>query len=163
MNYNLDNRSMLKKVSDPWIFGQEDSQRIKHLMLSLMKQNNGIGLAANQIGLNKQIFAMGAENHQEMPKPFILFNPKIIEHKGNKHKAVEGCLSYPNLWLEIERYNNLLVEYQDENGNFHNLELFDLASKCFQHELEHLSGICFIDKVSRLKLQLAMKKLRKLQ
>lgn len=163
MEYNLSNRSMLKQVSQPWTFDNDESVKLKSLMLDIMIANNGIGLAANQIGLDKQVFVMGADNSLDLPKPFILFNPKVLEFKGTTSKNKEGCLSFPNLWLDIERNRHIIVEYQDEEANIKELELFNLAAICFQHELDHLSGICFVDKVSQLKLQLAMKKMRKLR
>lgn len=162
MNFSLSDRSKLKIESTPWVFGEDDSEKLKNIMIQLMISNRGIGLAANQIGLDKNVFVMGSENMIDFPRPFILFNPRILEFKGTSYIDKEGCLSFPNLWLDVERNSKILVEYFDEKGDHHVTEFSDLAARCFQHELDHLNGVCFIDKVSRLKLQFAMKKMRKI-
>ena len=73
----------------------------------------------------------------------------------------EGCLSYPGLWLNIKRPKKIIAEWQSSKGDTITAELDGLIARCFQHEYDHLDGVCFVDKVSQMKLQLAMKKLRK--
>ncbi len=126
-----------------------DTERIKTDMLGVMKQNNGIGLAANQVNIPYRLFVM-------IDKIYI--NPEILEFDKEQVLYKEGCLSFPNLWLSIKRPKNVLVRYQDEKQNYHEHHLEDFHARCFQHELDHLNGICFTYRVSKLKLQMALKR-----
>jgi peptide deformylase len=163
MQYNLNDRSALKNVSDAWDFSVDpDAQSLETHMIDLMLSNNGIGLAANQIGLNKRVFVTGHLDNKEFPKPFALFNPIIIEKSEEMVLDKEGCLSFPGLYLSIKRPRWVKIEYQDSQGERQTLSADGYFSKCIQHEIDHLDGVCFIDKVSAMKLQLANKKLRKI-
>lgn len=162
MQYNLNDRSALKHISDAWNFSVDsDAKSLETYMIGLMLSNNGIGLAANQIGLNKRVFVMGHLDNKEFPKPFALFNPIIIEKSEEMVLDKEGCLSFPGLYLSIKRPKWVKIEYQDSQGERQTLSADGYLSKCIQHEIDHLDGVCFIDKVSAMKLQLANKKLRK--
>ena len=162
MEYKLGPHESLTEVSTPWEFGIDgDAEQLERELISFMLENKGIGLAANQVGLTKSVFVMGSENIKGFPAPFAVFNPRIIESSTDLIIDQEGCLSYPNLWLMVKRPNWIKVEYQDSKGNTHEVEMTGYLSKCFQHEYDHLNGICFVDRVSQMKLQLAMKKLRK--
>lgn len=162
MEFKLGPHDTLVEVSTPWVFGQDgDAELLEQSMIEFMTANFGIGLAANQIGLAKRVFVIGSKNIERFPEPFAVFNPKILEVSEETILDKEGCLSYPGLWLSIKRPAVIKVEFQDSKGNTHEAALSGLIARCFQHELEHLDGICFVDKVSPLKLQLAMKKLRK--
>jgi peptide deformylase len=111
--------------------------------------------------MNKRVFVMGSNDIAEFPKPFALFNPCILEVSKEMSTFKEGCLSYPGLYLNIKRPSKIVAEYQDSDANIHTVEMDGYVARCFQHELDHLNGICFVDIVSPLKLQLGMKKLRK--
>lgn len=162
MDLSLKNRSQLKTPSTDWIFEDTNqSAKIEKLMIQIMLENQGIGLAANQIGLDKKVFVMGSYRTKNLPEPFALFNPEIIEHSDDLELYNEGCLSFPDLFLSIKRPRAVKVRFQDALGSTEICELSDLSARCFQHELDHLYGICFIDKVSQLKLQYAYRKLRK--
>jgi len=130
-------------------------------MIEFMLAENGIGLAANQIGLSKRVFAMGSYSIPGFPEPFAVFNPRILDTSEETTVFQEGCLSYPGLYLNITRPAKITAEYQDSSANLHTVEMDGYVARCFQHELDHLNGVCFVDIVSPLKLQLAMKKLRK--
>jgi peptide deformylase len=162
MEFKLGPQETLTQVSTPWVFGvDEDAEVLEQAMCNFMIENHGIGLAANQIGLAKRVFVMGSNNIDGFPKPFALFNPKVLEASDETTHDKEGCLSYPDLWLSVKRPAVIRVEYQDSKGTTHEAAMSGLIARCFQHELDHLDGVCFVDKVSTLKLQLAMKKLRK--
>jgi len=162
MDFKLDRHDTLYEKSTDWVFGEDgDPYEIERSMIDFMIDNKGIGLAANQIGLNKRLFVMGSYNIPGFPQPFALFNPKIIETSENTVLDKEGCLSFPGIYLSIKRPEWVIAEYQDSAGNFIEAKFDGYLGKCFQHELDHLDGICFIDKVSKMKLQLAMKKIRK--
>jgi peptide deformylase len=162
MEYKLGPHQSLVTVSDPWDFAtDQDPEQLEHDMIDFMIKNRGIGLAANQIGLTKRVFVMGSDNMPGFPRPFALFNPLIIEQSQESVLDQEGCLSYPGLYLSVKRPAWVVAAYQDSQGTVREVKIDGYLSKCFQHELDHLNGICFVDKVSQLKLNLAMKKLRK--
>lgn len=161
-NFALGQHESLKIISDPWDFSNDgDAELLERQMINFMIENHGIGLAANQINIAKRVFVMGSNVQEEFPIPFAIFNPKILELSEKLILDTEGCLSFPGLWLSIKRPEWVLATYQDSQGNHKEIKLHGYAAKCFQHELDHLDGICFVDKVSKLKLQLATKRLRK--
>lgn len=160
--FKLGPHESLTQESRNWDFKSEDGADVlESAMCNFMTENNGIGLAANQIGLTKRVFVMGSHNIEGFPKPFALFNPEIIESSEEQLVEKEGCLSYPDLWLSIKRPAVIKVRYQNSKGDIIEAGMSGLIARCFQHELDHLNGICFVDKVSQLKLQLAMKKIIK--
>ncbi len=162
MELNLGAHQSLVEKSTNWNFNVDgDAALFEKSLCDFMIANNGIGLAANQINITKRVFVMGSENISGFPKPFALFNPKILETSKETTLDKEGCLSYPGLFLMIKRPVWVVAEYQDREGNIKEIKVDGYLSKCFQHEYDHLDGVCFVDKVSQLKLQLAMKKLRK--
>ncbi len=162
MEFKLGPHDSLVEVSTPWEFGADgDAEALEKSMIDFMIESKGIGLAANQIGITKRVFVMGSNNIEGFPSPFALFNPVIKEASSELVLDEEGCLSYPGLYLKVKRPTWVLAEYQDSRGNTHEIKVDGYISKCFQHELDHLNGVCFVDRVSQMKLQLAMKKLRK--
>lgn len=162
MEYSLGIHESLKIKSSEWNFNKDfDAELLEKSMINFMLENKGIGLAANQIGITKRIFVMGGYGIDSFPEPQGIFNPKILEFSDQHVEDLEGCLSYPKLWLKIKRPEIIVAEFQNSNGNVVKKEFSGLAARCFQHELDHLDGLCFVDKVSKLKLQLAMKKQRK--
>ena len=165
MEFKLGPHESLAQPSTEWLFdspeSKEQAQELENAMIDFMVENKGIGLAANQIGITKRVFTMGSNNIEGFPFPFAAFNPKIVSASHEEDLTEEGCLSYPDLWLKVKRPTNIVVEYQDCDSNTHTVEMSGLIARCFQHELDHLNGVCFVDKVSPMRLQLAMKKLRK--
>lgn len=138
-----------------------DPVLLEEQMIELMIQNNGLGLSANQVGLEARVFVMTTQNIKELFTPFAVFNPSILEVSKDTELGEEGCLSFPNLFFKVKRYSNILVEFFDRDNKKHIIRFTGIDSRVFQHELDHLNGICFIDKISKLKLDLAKKKLRK--
>lgn len=164
MEFKLGPHDTLVQSSTPWNFDLDgDAEQLEKDMCDFMIASGGIGLAANQIGLAKRVFVMGSNNIPGFPAPFALFNPRIIEASTDLVLDQEGCLSYPGLFLTVKRPSWVVAEYQDSQGNIKEIKIDGYLSKCFQHELDHLDGICFVDKVSQMKLNLAMKKLRKIK
>lgn len=147
----------LRKVSDPWDFEKDgDPTELIRAMTKIMFENNGIGLAAPQVGVNKRIFIMG--NHEKL---IACINPEIFE-SSEEVQSQEGCLSFPNLWLNVKRPDIVKVRYQQISGSVIEQELGGLPSRVFQHEFDHLNGICFDTKVAKVSLQLAKeRRLRK--
>ena len=125
------------------------SQKIKNLVqdiLDTMYQQNGVGLAAPQIGENLRIFVIDVSTQNEPLNPQIFINPKIIKKSGAV-VSYEGCLSFPQAFTNVRRYANVMVKAQDINGRSFVLEAKDgtLLSRCIQHEFDHLDGVLFID------------------
>lgn len=127
-------------------------------MHSLMLDQRGVGLAANQVGWGYRVFVMGGDG-----VAWFCFNPEIIEYSSSTSRAAEGCLSFPDLIIDVERPESVRVRYQDADGDFQTESLKGLWARCFQHELDHLNGVCFVDKVSSLKLNMAKRKRDKLR
>jgi len=125
---------------------------LAHSMLKFMFENNGIGLAAPQVGINKRVLVMG--NQQ---KSYVCVNPEIISVEG-KCRDQEGCLSYPGLWLHVDRAETIKVKYQDIIGREQEHEFSGVVARVFQHEYDHLNGVCFVNKVGKLSLDLAKKR-----
>jgi peptide deformylase len=148
---------VLKQKADDWNFSiHTDAVAVENEMLSLMRINRGIGLAGNQVGLLCRVFVMRTQDGRE----FGAFNPEII--KGEETVlGEEGCLSFPELFLPISRYQRIIARYLDSTGEERIIELEGIDARCFQHELDHLDGVCFTDTLSPLKLALALKKSQK--
>lgn len=152
MNLKLleENDSQLREISEEWDFEKDgDPTELVRSMTKIMFDNNGIGLAAPQCGIKKRIFIMGNQD-----KLIACINPEILE-ASEEIQAQEGCLSFPNLWLNVKRPDVIKIRYQQISGVVIEQELGGLPSRVFQHEFDHLNGICFDTKVARLSLQLA--------
>ncbi len=155
----LDPDPILKQRAEDWDFSvDQNSEEVESIMIQLMKTFNGIGLAGNQVGLLKRVFVLKLKNGSE---PFALFNPKIVSESSNIQDSEEGCLSFPNLWLGVKRPREIDVEYLDKSGNQCKIRLTGIDARCFLHELDHLNGIVFTEKVNQMQLLLARKKQRK--
>ncbi|MCQ2753890.1 MAG: peptide deformylase [bacterium] len=125
------------------------SQKIKVLiedLLDTMYKNNGVGLAAPQIGENVRVFVIDVSTNDEPLNPMVFVNPKIIKKSG-ACISNEGCLSFPNAYTSVKRYQNVMVKALDRNGRAFVLEAKDgtLLARCIQHEFDHLDGVLFID------------------
>ena len=124
------------------------SSKIKTLikdMLDTMYVNNGVGLAAPQVGENLRIFVIDVSTNDEPLNPIVFINPKIIKKSGLM-KGDEGCLSFPQAYTEVWRYKKVMVKALDRNGRPFVLEADgDLLARAIQHEYDHLDGILFVD------------------
>ena len=129
---------------------------IKRLKMT-MKLHNGIGLSANQCGVYERVFIIGTEHFQ-----IACINPKIIEKSETTIKSEEGCLSYPGLYLKIERPEWIVAEFTDENGKVKQMRFDGITARCYQHELDHMDGKKFVDYVGPVSLQMARKKQSKI-
>jgi peptide deformylase len=162
MEFKLGPHESLIQPSTNWDFTVDgDAEQLEKDMIEFMLANRGIGLAANQIGLTKRVFVMGSNTIPNFPTPFAVFNPVIKEASIESVLDQEGCLSYPDLFLTVKRPRWIVAEYQDSKGTVKEIRIDGYLSKCFQHEFDHLNGVCFVDRVSQMKLNLAMKRIRK--
>ncbi len=137
-------------------------KEIAKKMMQIMLKAPGVGLAANQIGILKQIvtiFFVDQETKKEIQ--YILFNPNIISYSQEKIVMEEGCLSFPEQFAEIERPQSIVIEYLDENNKQIKKEVSGVESRILQHEIDHLSGKLFVDYLSSLKRNIMIKKVKK--
>jgi peptide deformylase len=125
-------------------------------MKMTMKLYGGIGLSANQCGVSERMFVIGTDEFQ-----MVCINPKVIKKSETAVNNKEGCLSYPGLFLSIDRPDWIDVEYTDEFGNTKESRLEGVSAQCFLHELDHLNGIKFVTYVKPVALQMARKKQKK--
>ncbi len=163
---------VLTKVADEVTDFDENLKSLCKNMLYTMYNAPGIGLAAPQVGLSKRIFVVDIDYSREETaedsgeftlgdfNPRIFINP-IIKTKDGEIKYQEGCLSLPGVYEDVKRFEKIVVEYQDTNGDKHELEAEELLSICIQHENDHLDGIVFLERLSPLKKSFFKKKLMK--
>jgi peptide deformylase len=140
------------------IAGYSDLEKFERSMVNLMIASRGIGLAANQIGITKRFFVIGYESFDVFTKPVILWNPSIVRSSEEIVEDVEGCLSFPGIWVKVKRPKQVTVRWQNLKGETLMQHLDGIESKCFQHELDHIDGITFNTRVSKLKWDMAKKK-----
>ena len=153
----------LRQVSLPVDKVGKSEQLLMDDMLETMYHAKGIGLAAIQIGVPKRIIVMDLSKEEEKKDPRYFVNPVIKNKNSNLSKYLEGCLSIPDQFAEVDRPSTCEVEYLDYNGNKKLLRTDGLLATCIQHEMDHLEGILFIDHLSKLKKSMIIKKLSKLK
>ena len=127
-------------------------------MFETMKNYGGIGLSANQVGKPYRMFIMGAHPEIHKSKKWTCINPTIVEESKQTTRLKEGCLTFPFLFLDIERPSAVKVKYLDENLKEQEEELIGIVARCFLHEYDHMQGIVFTEKVTKFKLDYALKK-----
>jgi peptide deformylase len=152
----------LLQTSTAWtdadaIQGYDDREKFESDMIKLMLDERGMGLAANQIGITKRFFAIGHDSFDTFQKHAIIWNPQVINSSEEKVIDVEGCLSFKNVFVKVERPKVIEVQYETTQGKTRFAKLDGMESKCFQHELDHLDGITFNKRVSKLRWQMANK------
>jgi len=127
-----------------------------------MKKGKGLGLAANQVGINKCFYAIDLSYFDVVKEPIVIINPEIVEVSGSEI-GEEGCLSFPGLFIDVERSEKATVAGLDIDGNEFILEGKGLLARALLHELDHLNGKLFIDRISKLKRGLLKGKLKRIK
>jgi peptide deformylase len=155
--------SFLKQVSKPVETVDDDLRALMDDMLETMYAAPGIGLAAIQIGVPKRVIVMDLAGSEEEPAPRYFVNPEITWKSDELFTYEEGCLSVPEIYDEIERPARVRLTYLNYQGEKVEEEAEGLYAVCIQHEIDHLEGVLFIDKLSRLKRDRAVAKVKKLQ
>ena len=136
----------VENINDPRI-----QQLVDHL-LTTVKQANGVGIAAPQVGISDRVFIVASRPNPRYPhapemEPTPMINPKILARSNESIKGWEGCLSIPGIRGSVPRDRAIEVEYSDRHGKLHQQELTDFVARIFQHELDHLDGIVFLDRL----------------
>jgi len=118
-----------------------DRSKISKILYDNMVLHNGVGLSANQIGINERVFIMIKD--LEYNEILTCFNPRIVKQSSKTCVMEEGCLSYPDEFLDVERSESVVVKYEDENKVDHKIKLEGFAARVFLHEFDHMEGINF--------------------
>jgi peptide deformylase len=161
--YTFPDQILRKKAETVTVFDQE-LERTVQSMLETMYVSSGIGLAAIQAGILKQIIVIdlnSGEEDKSLREPHVFINPKIVTQSGTT-VSEEGCLSVIDFRGEIQRAEKITVEYQDVTGEIQKMEAEEMMSICLQHEIDHLNGVLFIDHLPLLKQKMVKKRLKKL-
>ena len=173
----------LKQVSVPVEKFDDDLRQLVSDMFETMYEAPGIGLAAIQVGVAQRVLVIdlqpedpdaeperchshGDHEHYHQPhklEPRVFINPEISEPSEETTFYNEGCLSVPDIYAEVERPARIRARWKDLDGKDHDEVIEGMLATCLQHEMDHLEGVVFIDHLSRLKRQMAMKKLEKLR
>lgn len=131
------------------------------LLISDLKKTRkiygAVGLSANQCNIEARVFVLGTDDYD-----LVCVNPEIVSFSEDEKEDTEGCLSYPGLFFGVKRPKDIVVKFQDQDGVYQTLELSGITAKCFMHELDHLNGITFTQRVGPVTLLMANKKRDKL-
>ena len=152
---------LAKRGEDITQFG-EDLKVLVEEMFESMYAAHGIGLAAPQIGLSKRLTVIDVNFKKDPADKLVLVNPEIIEREGKQFEE-EGCLSLPEIREKVTRAAKVKVRAQNVEGEWFEVEGEELLARAFQHEIDHLDGVLFIDRLSRLKRDLVHRKIKKMQ
>jgi peptide deformylase len=131
-------------------------------LFETMYASQGIGLAAQQVGIAKRITVIDLSQGKDPAQKLVLINPEIIFREGKQYEE-EGCLSFPEIREKISRASKVRIRAQDEKGKWFEEDGEELLSRAFQHEIDHLDGMLFIFRMSALKRDLTLRKIRKMQ
>lgn len=152
--------SNLRKVAQRVEHFDDGLRRLVEDMFETMYEAPGIGLAATQVDVHKKVAVVDVSEAKD--RPLVLINAEILEASGVEEME-EGCLSIPEIHEKVARKERVRVRYQDLDGKEHEIDTDGLLAVCIQHELDHLDGRLFIDHLSPLKRERAVKKYEKLQ
>jgi peptide deformylase len=153
---------VLQQPGEPVTEFNDELRKFVADMFETMYAAQGIGLAAPQVGVSKRITVIDLSSAKEPGKKMVLINPEIIHREGKLYEE-EGCLSFPEIREKVVRAAKVRIRAQDEYGKWFEAEGEELLSRCFQHEIDHLDGVLFIFRISGLKRDLALRKIRKMQ
>ncbi len=132
-------------------------------MFEIMYETNGIGLAAHQIGEAKLLAVIDTTASDECGEKLVLFNPEIVSRSDEQVVMEEGCLSFPDILADVSRNKEVMVCFNDQNGKKHEQLFTGLLAVVAQHEIDHLNGVLFVDRISPVKKILLKKKLANLK
>ena len=153
---------ILERPTEPVTEFNDDLRKFVDDMFESMYAAKGIGLAAPQVGVSKRLTVIDLSFKERPEDRIILINPEIVLKEGKQYEE-EGCLSLPEIREKVSRAAKVKVRAQDLEGNWFELEGTELLARAFQHEIDHLDGILFIRRVSALKRDLILRRIRKMQ
>jgi peptide deformylase len=153
---------VLAKPGEPVTEFDADLRKLVADMFETMYAEQGVGLAAPQVSVSKRLIVIDLSNQKNPKEKLVLINPEIIYREGRVYED-EGCLSFPEIREKVVRAAKVRIRAQDEHGKWFEMEGLDLLSRCFQHEIDHVDGMQFIFRMSALKRDLTLRKIRKMQ
>lgn len=131
-------------------YSKKDIRELVRTMREMMKHADGVGLSANQVGLSFRMFVAQVPDANGRPKFYAIFNPEISKISKEMEIIEEGCLSVPETWGPVERHYRLTLSGQDMNGKKIKINAWGLLARVFQHEMDHLNGMLFVDRTKEL-------------
>lgn len=152
---------VLRQLSQPVETVNAEIRNLADDMLETMYDAPGIGLAAIQIGVPRQMLVIDVSKEGEDKQPLVFINPKVLTTSDERSVYEEGCLSIPDYYAEVERPATITVEYIDLEGKQLTAKADGLLATCLQHEIDHLNGVLFIDHISKLKREMVIRKFTK--
>jgi peptide deformylase len=153
---------VLRLVAAPVATVDDDVRRLADDMLETMYAAPGVGLAAPQVGVSRRVIVLDVSEKDDEKTPFVMINPVIIQRSDVLNMHEEGCLSMPEVRVEIERPAEVTVRFLDRAGKLHNLKADGLLATCIQHEIDHLEGKLLIDYMNRLTRDVVVRRFKKL-
>jgi len=157
----LENGNPILKVPLSGLSEDLDRETLTENLVETMREYKGIGLSAPQCAVMERVFVMYSDINEQ--KIMACYDPHILEYSEKTVLMDEGCLTYPGLWLKVRRPISIKACWEDTKGTKGEYELFGLEARIFQHEYDHMEGLVFIDHVSKLKLDRAKKRIKKLE
>jgi peptide deformylase len=153
---------ILQRPAEPVTAFDEELKQLVDDMFESMYVAHGIGLAAPQIGINKRLTVIDLSFQKNPEEKIALINPEVVTKEGKIYEE-EGCLSLPDIREKVARAAKVKIRAQDLEGNWFEREAEELLARAFQHEIDHLDGVLFIFRISALKRDFVLRKIRKLQ
>ena len=153
---------ILSRPGEPVSEFDDKLRKLAADMFETTYASKGIGLAAPQVGVSKRLTVIDLSMGKDPKDRLVLANPEIIFNEGKLYEE-EGCLSFPEIREKVVRAAKVRIRAQDQDGKWFEMEGDDLLARCFQHEIDHVDGMLFIFRMSALKRELNLRKIRKLQ
>ena len=153
---------VLQRPAEPVTAFDNELKKLVDDMFESMYEAKGIGLAAPQIGISKRLTVIDLSFKKNPEEKIVLINPEIIFKQGKQYEE-EGCLSLPDIREKVSRAEKVTVRAQDVNGEWFEIDGDELLARAFQHEIDHLDGVLFIFRISALKRDLVLRRIRKMQ
>lgn len=153
---------VLQQPGEPVTEFNDELRKLVADMFETTYAKQGVGLAAPQVGVSKRLTTIDLSMGKDPKEKLVLVNPEIISQEGRLYEE-EGCLSFPDISEKVVRAAKVSIRAQDQYGKWFEMEGTDLLSRCFQHEIDHVDGVLFIFRMSALKRDLTIRKIRKLQ
>ena len=157
----LDNDNPILSVPLSGLSEDLDRGTLTENLVETMREYKGIGLSASQCGVMERVFVMYSDVKER--KIISCYNPQILEYSEEIVEMDEGCLTFPGLWLKIKRPEGIKVQFEDERGTKQEYQMFGLESRIFQHEMDHMEGTDFTRRVSKLRLDMGLRRRKKMR
>jgi peptide deformylase len=153
---------VLEQPGEPVTEFDDELHKLVADMFETTYASQGIGLAAPQVGVSKRVTVIDLSMGKDPAQKLALINPEVILREGKQYEE-EGCLSFPDIREKVSRAAKVRIRAQDEHGKWFEMDGEELLSRAFQHEIDHLDGVLFIFRMSALKRNLNLRKIRKMQ